>query len=211
MNCSNCNNNKPIVNKRHNLCDDCNFMRLHNGQSKGEVYSDRAKAKVIEWDDKLPTDWDKQFKKKPKPIKQKSTKQTVRQQELSTLKKTIEVEALQNNEYYCWGCGQAKGGLDKSHILSVGQRKDLELLKENINLFCRACHMDWESGDFLRMISLLTFEKDLQLIKQYSTATYNKLLDALHYFIVHHDILNVDQQIIDKAHKISSENDFIIK
>jgi hypothetical protein len=186
-------------------------MRLHNGQSKGEVYSDRAKAKVIEWDDKLPTDWDKQFKKKPKPIKQKSTKQTVRQQELSTLKKTIEVEALQNNEYYCWGCGQAKGGLDKSHILSVGQRKDLELLKENINLFCRTCHQTWEGGIIHKMITLNSFKKDLLFIQQYDRNRYNQLKTLIDDFCTYEIYqYQVSTEVILKMQKLSNEFEYLL-
>lgn len=208
--CTNCNTNKPIVNKRHNLCDDCNFMRLHDGKSKAEVYSERQKNKQQDWTASLPKAR-LPIAKINKPIKQQTRKQSIRSQQLAELKKSIEIKALQNDQYYCWGCGQAKGGLDKSHILSVGQRKDLELVKENINLFCRSCHILWESGDLIKMLPLLTFEKDFEFIKQNDSTTYNKLLDAIQYLIAHDHIIEVQQEIISKAQKIFAENDFIIK
>lgn len=225
MKCTNCDNNKPIVNKRYNLCDDCNFMRLHDGKSKAEVYSERSRqnkiAKQFKESDGVMTqdefdrlgngDFIKGFEnKKRKPLRQQTAKQAGQQVKLNRLKQKIELEAIQNNEYFCWGCGNAKGGLDKSHILSVGQRKDLELIKANINLFCRKCHNDWESGDLIKMLNLNSFEKDLQFIKENDTKVYNKLLDAIIYFITYSDTIEVEQELIDKGRRILSENDFII-
>ena len=220
MSCNSCNLDKLIVNKKYGICDDCNFARLHNGQSKAEVYSDRKKekdqSKPFNWyEDKIPSSL---LQKKPIvvktriKIKPQSSKQKEVSQQLSILKSNIEIEALQDSKYYCWGCGCAKGGLDKSHILSVGQRKDLELIKDNINLFCRTCHNDWESNDILRMLKLHSFEKDLQYIKENDVSRYNQIIDAIIYFITHLDVLNIeDQDVIKKAHNIMNINDFIIK
>lgn len=38
--CNNCKREKPIVNKRYGLCDNCNYLRL-NGKTKQEVYKER--------------------------------------------------------------------------------------------------------------------------------------------------------------------------
>lgn len=209
MSCSSCDTNKPIVNKKHNLCDDCNFMRLHNGKSKAEVYSERQKDKQQDWTTSLPKTR-LPIVKSSKPLKQQTVKQSGQQVKLNRLKQKIELEAIQNNEYFCWGCGNAKGGLDKSHILSVGQRKDLELIKANINLFCRKCHSDWESGDLIKMLNLNSFEKDLQFIKENDTKVYNKLLDAITYLLSYKEAIEVEQKLIDKGRRILSENDFII-
>lgn len=207
MSCSKCNQDKPIVNKKHNLCDDCNFMRLHNGQTKAEVYSERAK-------DKEPKVYrfknTSSLKKKPKAIKQQTAKEKSRKEQLSQLKAEIEERAISNNEYYCWGCGKSGIPLDKSHILSVKQRKDLELDKDNINLFCRESHMDWESWDIVRMIKLLTFEKDLHYIQKKDKQTFNKILEAIEYWITHNDLLNTDQDLLEKAKRIYSQSDYMI-
>lgn len=207
MCCSKCEQDKPIVNKKYNLCDDCNFMRLHGGQSKAEVYSERAK-------DKEPKVYTFKSKSTPtsssKPIKQQTTKEKNRKNALSQVKSEIEIEAMQDNRYFCWGCGHAKGGLDKSHILSVKQRKDLELDKDNINLFCRDCHVDWESGDIVRMIKLLTFTKDLEYIKSKDKGTYNKILDAIEYWIIHDDKLETNEELFKKVQSIYLSNDYLL-
>lgn len=207
MCCSKCKENKPIVNKKYNLCDDCNFMRLHDGKTKAEVYSERAK-------DKEPKVYIIKSKSTPsrssKPIKQQTAKEKTRKNELSRVKSEIELDAVQDGKYYCWGCGHAKGGLDKSHILSVKQRKDLELDKENINLFCRDCHTDWESWEIVRMIKLLTFEKDLEYIKSKDKGVYNKILDAIEYWITHDDTFETDPEIFQKVQSIYFKNDFLL-
>ena len=149
MNCSKCNKPKPIINKKHWLCMDCNFERLHKGVSRVEIYKERAKDRV-------------EFKT-PRIVRTKINQQTSKEKtikkELSEIKKSIDQEAIENGTYFCQGCGKSNGLLDKSHILSVGQRKDLELDKENMNLFCRECHTNYESGNMEKMIILNSFEK----------------------------------------------------
>jgi hypothetical protein len=129
-------------------------LRLH-GKSQQQEYTERAAAKPR----KIYT-----LPQSRTPIKQQSRKQSVRAKELSALKNEIELDAVQEGRYYCEGCGHSHSHLDKSHIISVGQRKDLELVKANIHLFCRDCHQDWESWSAIRMVKLLTFEADLDYI-----------------------------------------------
>lgn len=207
MSCSQCGQDKPIVNKKRELCDDCNYMRLHNGQTKAEVYSEKAQQKE-------PKQY--QFKqkatpfKKPKAIKQQTAKEKTRKEELSQVKMKIEEDAIQNDLYYCWGCGRGGVPLDKSHILSVKHRKDLELEEENINLFHRQCHMDWESGDLVKMLKLITFEKDLMYIKSKDKKTYNKIFGSIEYMLTHEDLLEVAEASVLKARYIYNENDYLI-
>jgi len=161
--CKGCDKERFIVNKKYCLCDDCNYKRTHKGQSKHEVAQGKApKEREV-----------KKYYIKPKKseIKVKSA--------LSELKTQIELEAVQNDEYFCNGCGVSYPGLDKSHILSVGQRKDLELFKENIQLMCRTCHMKWESWNIQQMITLHCFERNLEFIKEWDIETYNKLTTKL--------------------------------
>ena len=60
---------------------------------------------------------------------------------LSELKNHITDKNLKNGTYYCRGCGIESEGLDRSHIIGIAQRPDLKLLKENIDLLCRYCHI----------------------------------------------------------------------
>lgn len=152
-NCIN-HSDRLAINQKYKLCPECNYLRLH-GKSQQQEYAERAAAKPR----KIYT-----LPQSRAPIKQQSRKQSVRAKDLSALKNEIELDAVQEGRYYCEGCGHSHPGLDKSHIISVGQRKDLELVKANIHLFCRDCHMSWESWDALRMVRLLTFESDLHYI-----------------------------------------------
>jgi len=206
MSCNSCRLDKPIVNKKYDLCDDCNYMRLHNGQSKAEVAREKASNKIAT----LPKIY--VFKtKKRLSSNQKTQKQQVIDKALQLLKESIRLDAKQSDSYYCKGCGKTERHLDCSHILSVKHRKDLELVRENINLFCRQCHIDWESGDILKMIALHSFEKDLAYMKENDPGRYNKLLDAIIYLVVHIDVIDPGENIEQKAIKIAHENDFIIK
>lgn len=203
--CSSCKQSKPVVNKKYILCDDCNYMRLHDGKSKVEVMREKASTQIA----KAPKIY--QFKnKKQLSSRQRTQKQQVVDKALQSLKESIRLDAKQDGEYYCKGCGRSEKHLDCSHILSVKHRKDLELVRENINLFCRTCHIDWESNDIVKMLKLHSFEKDLQYMKENDPGRYNKLLDAIIYLVTHIDVLEVPSQIQIKAYSICNENDFIL-
>ena len=92
-------------------------------------------------------------------------KEKKRKDLLAKVKSAIRLQAHDDNKYYCWGCGKGGVGLDCSHILSVAQRKDLECDPENINLFCRECHIKWESGEEEKRKELLTYDKDMEYIE----------------------------------------------
>jgi DNA-directed RNA polymerase subunit RPC12/RpoP len=201
--CSNCNQPNPIVNKKYDLCDECNYKRLHDGQSKADVARNKAVVKRLVAQPYTDI-------KKSKSIKQRSEKQHVIDVALQAVKESIRLDAKQSGEHFCKGCGKTEKHLDCSHILSVKHRKDLSLEKANINLLCRTCHVKWESGDLLRMISLNCFEKDLQYMKEQDPGRYNKLFDAIVYLVVNLEVMNIDKKIADKARKICSENEFIL-
>lgn len=167
--CSKCLKSKPIVNRSKWLCSECNFERLHNGVSRAQVYKERASERV---EAKVP----RTIRAKFKPIKQQTSNETETKKKLHELKASIEQKAIDNGVYYCWGCGVGGNSFDKSHILSVKQRKDLELDEDNINLFCRTCHSAWESGDIEKMIVLNSFENDLLYIQKHDSKRYNKIL-----------------------------------
>jgi hypothetical protein len=151
------------------LCNDCNYERLHNGASRAQIYKDKIKERE---EIKTP----RLIRTKYKPLKQQTTNEVEIKKKLHELKNSIEQKAIDNGVHYCWGCGKGGVSLDKSHILSVKQRKDLELDENNINLFCRDCHMIWESGSIEKMIVLNTFENDLLYIQKHDKKRYNKIL-----------------------------------
>ena len=169
--CKECLQKKFIVNKKYELCDDCNYKRLHKGKSKQEIYSERQSTKPK-----------KIFvaKVSKKPIKQVSSKQKEENSRMSIVKKEIELKAIQDGNYFCWGCGISHPGLDKSHIISVKYKKTA-LDKENINLFCRKCHEKWESRDVLQIINLDSFKKDLKYLSVHSLSDFGSLMTSIEY------------------------------
>lgn len=162
--CKKCEKDRPIVNKKHWLCEECNYRRLHNGVSRAQVYQERVKERVESKQPKITR------------IKYQATKEASLKKQLSEVKSLIEKKAIDQGVYYCWGCGQSGVVLDKSHILSVKQRKDLELDEANINLFCRNCHNSWESNSIEKMIVLESFENDLLYIREKDSKRYNSIL-----------------------------------
>lgn len=178
MCCSKCGKESPIVNKKYDLCYYCNFQRTHNGvsyfehqQEKQQEYIKKQQRKAIE---KLVSDPSKQRT----PIKKQTSKEASVKSKLSLVKQEIRLEAIQNNEYYCKGCGTANDVLDCSHILSVSMFKHLELVKENIQLLCRMCHRVWEGSYIWEKMELLCFEENLEFIKHHDLQSYNKLFNA---------------------------------
>lgn len=166
--CSHSNCTRPIQNKKYLLCSEHMYEKTH-GRSRAEVYAERAASKPK-----------KVYKVKTyAPPKQQTKKQANVATALGQLKHSIEMEAVLNDMYYCWGCGHSHPGLDKSHILSVGQFKYLELDKDNINLFCRECHMIWEGGVIEKQARLLSFEKDLEYIRENSSEYFSKFLTKM--------------------------------
>lgn len=178
LSCNQC-SSPYIVNKKYNLCDSCNFIRL-NGKSKAEVYSERQQDR-----DKVQVTKSIQTYKvaaKPKDVvtPKKKTDKAKKQErvsvQLSALKKEIRQEAIDNDEYYCQGCLKYHSVLDCSHILSVGRFKQYELIKQNLQLLCRTCHLIWESGRILKQLTLHCFWDNINFIKTLEEGEYNKFI-----------------------------------
>lgn len=181
--CTDCQLPKQIQNKKYQLCSDCVFKRNHNGKSQTEVYLERESLK-----EPKPIKLSLPKKKKPKRV----TTQQLRQKEISTqlslLKQVIREEAIENDCYYCEGCSRSDKPLDCSHILSVKQYKSLELERENIQLLCRSCHLDWESWNLEKMLKLICFYSNYEYIRTRSKTTFGKLTVKLEEYNVRRKI-----------------------
>lgn len=159
--CSSCKRKSFIVNKTKKLCDDCNYKRLHGGKTKKEVYMEKPKRI-------------QSFKK----VNKVSDKQKEKNKILSEVKRKIEEDSIREHGYLrCEGCHCE--GMDKSHIISIGQNKSLELEPRNIQLMCRECHTKWESRDINVMKTLFCFKSNLKIMKDLDLESYNKLIVLL--------------------------------
>lgn len=203
---TNCSSSR-IVNVKYDLCDDCNSVRL-TGKTKAERQKESAtkfrnKQQVNNQIRSSHTAMVKPVREKkdrglfvrhvgviapPKkvymPIRQQTSKEAGVKSKLHVLKNEIEMDAVQNNEYFCCGCGHAHPGLDKSHILSVGQYKPYELIKENIQLMCRDCHLIWESGAIEQQLKLECFVANVIWIFSIGEMeAYNKIITRIESYI----------------------------
>lgn len=168
----------PVINKRHKLCQVHNHERIHGEtiwetqSRKQKEYQERSQIRQLQREETR--------KPKPqKPLKQVTKKTAIRYRRVDECKRNVRQKAYDEGRYYCWGCGDSNVTLDCSHILSEKQRPDLSDTEENINLFHRGCHEDWESGDIVRQLKLLTFEKDLEYIRIHDTFKYTKITTNL--------------------------------
>lgn len=181
MSCSKCNKNYPIVNKKYNLCNDCNYLRL-NGKSRVEVYAERFKQKPIKI---------YHIKSKSRP-RQQTEKEREIKRELSNVKLKIDLDAIQSNEYYCKGCGISYPGMDRSHILAVGEYKELELDPDNINLLCRSCHHKHESKDVVQMVMLNCFCSDMEYTKLHDYNTFEGFLHDIKLYLQYAECIEIE-------------------
>jgi hypothetical protein len=194
LSCNNCSKELPIVNKNYGLCGDCNSIRLTGktlAERQAESASKYREKYVTNFRKKVSAETDYQIspkyssvRKSGKPIKQQTKKESGIKSQLSQVKRGIELEAVQNNEYYCKGCGRSHVGLDKSHILSVGQYKQYELIKANIQLLCRDCHIIWESGTIEQQMKLHCFVDNLQFICTLEPLVHQKFITRIEEYKV---------------------------
>lgn len=186
--CNKCMNETYIVNRTHQLCQNCNFHRIH-----GISYFDHQKAKQTEYRKKQqerhkakkqiqPTNTKQKTynaatgEKKPAklPFFSKKGKETYKT--MLAVKKELRESAQNEDSYFCAGCLKTNIQLDCSHIISVAQRPDLQHEKENISLMCRKCHEKHESGDVEKMTSLACFMHDIEYIYKNDETKFNKIL-----------------------------------
>lgn len=113
-----------IVNKRYNLCYECNFKRLHKGLSSFEY-------KLL---------------KQKENIKKRTKKKNKGEKELF-------LEIWNEKAHYCENkkCNKWLGHEPKAIFFSHRKPKsiypELRLDKNNIDLLCQDCHWVWDFGD----------------------------------------------------------------
>lgn len=113
-----------------------------------------------------------------KKNKEKTSQQIHQEQvknDLRELKNNAKKEWADKTDGKCQGCLKNKGFLDYSHILSVGQRKDLELDPNNKNLLCRSCHQDWESWNPEKMFNLACIDYNLKYVRENDESSFWRL------------------------------------
>jgi hypothetical protein len=170
--CSKCGNQTYLTNRTYKLCENCNCIRMHG-------------VGIFEWNSCKKTDYINKQKEKNKDVKKEripyfSFKGESTYKKLLAVKKEVRLEAIANDTYFCKGCGRGDIALDCSHIIAVSQRPDLQLDKDNINLFCRFCHDVWGSGDIVKMLKINSFKKDVEYILMNDNQRFETIMHKLH-------------------------------
>ena len=145
MPCSKC-SNKNVVNQKHQLCNDCNYVRIH-GVTRMAVAIEKSRNRPIK-----------------RKVKRKGTKKRVRWYEkdnalnrrkldentyfevfISNPDECQECKAKLNSEFYD-DQGEILNVWQYSHILSKGSHPQYRNNPKNFNRLCFKHHQQWEFG-----------------------------------------------------------------
>ena len=176
--CSRCENEviNPPKSKRAEtiLCANCAHFQKY-GESIFATNQRKLREKQLQYREKK-----KETPVTPKKrIVQVSEKQKEINEQLKKVKDKITEHAFNTNSHYCVGCGVTSITLDRSHILSVKHRSDLQMDKNNIQLLCRSCHNVWEHGKIDAQINLNCFLESVEYIYKNDSERFQKLFHKL--------------------------------
>ncbi len=155
MACKKCKKDRPIVNKFHGLCNECNNMRLHGniyGKQHSYIYKPKPARK---------TAVNKVNKKKTLSI---SSPDFYNADLKTTREKILEDEVFyekcfNSSNHKCEECGNPLPEVFRdedgkviakwrySHIIAKSIAKYLRHKLLNINHLCQECHTKWDHGD----------------------------------------------------------------
>jgi hypothetical protein len=170
MGCKKC-GSEYVVNKTHNLCDDCNYIRIH-GKSRFEVAMEKRISNVAK---KFSIPAAHRIILVKTPLKRQSKRiQPVNKDRAVERRKHDEItyfEVFSNKLNECEECGATlpeefhdeEGNINcigqYSHILSKGAHPEFRNNAKNFNRLCPyPCHNKWEFGD---RESMKIFKKNL--------------------------------------------------
>lgn len=170
MGCNKCGNNR-IENKTHNLCADCNFVRIH-GKTRFEAAIEKKIAKMV-------TKFKVPVSRVLTPIKRQGKRiQPFNKDRALERRKRDEItyfEVFTNRPNKCEECGAVLPDFfyDKdgkiafvsqySHILSKAAWPQYRNNSENFNRLCMDHHQQWEHGD---RKSMKIFESNQEIIQK---------------------------------------------
>lgn len=151
--CTGCGKEKFLVNKTHNLCDGCNFFRLH-GKTRFEAAKEKQSNKP-----------QKVYKLKRTPLKPSKNNQYLRNSKLEKVRERINKDretyfkVFSNRPNKCENCdsplpnqfededGNIMYISQFSHILGKGAFPEYRHEVWNFNRLCHVCHQVWDFGD----------------------------------------------------------------
>lgn len=205
-----------VINKTYGLCRLCNYERTHDGKNYFDKQKEKTTQKRLEKVEEMrfslirdkflnsnvckELGCGKTVVNKTLRLCNFHNKNRLNQQKRKKTNKEFEIKSklseikknVKKDKIICEGCLKNKQ-LQYSHILSVAQRKDLELEINNKNLLCQSCHLDWESWNPEKQFTLACIDYNLNYIRKNDEQTFWKI-----YFKC------IDHQMIAEAKKMEN-------
>lgn len=200
--CKGCDNELPIENRRHMMCSECNYKRLHDGRTKNEVYRDRvdSRARSVRSNETRKSNSSSSITnggvvKKASSIAAVSSEkrykcsngQLVSQVDIKRRLAEVYDEIKGTREAVCQGSGRWDLPLSMSHTISQARCKELgksELIWDLSNIEVESfeaptsrptyAHNIWECGTTELKMTLLNFDRKLAYIKIHDLEEYNR-------------------------------------
>lgn len=171
-----------IVNRKHMLCNRCNYIRINgsNAITEKQEKNSLKRSKI----------------KRSGNIKQKSRNQISLDSVYNDTKRELIKELKEDGKYYCKGCGNPNN-LSLSHLVRRSRDSSLTAVKENMTIHClvrpdgsRGCHDMWET--ISEMWKLHDFDDNMSVIRR---------LDPEFYWIVIGKLREAGLEIDTDLHK----------
>lgn len=181
--CSVCENERYIVNRKHMCCAQCNTLRINGADSIA-----KKKEKYFQSLSKV---------KNSDKISQKSKKQSTKDGNYDSVKNVFIERLKDDGNYYCKGCGNPNSP-SLSHLIRRSRRSDLTDVEENMTIHClvrqdgsEGCHQRWES---LSEMSLLNdFDDNMSIIRR---------IDPEYYWLVVSKLRELGVEVDTSGHKL---------
>ena len=159
--------------KRVQVCKNC-LSIARTGKSIKEIAREkhresmeRSRLKAIEKE-----------RLKPKAVRAMakfSAKGAKQAREITKTKIELTEAALDGGFCQCEGCGGFFDTIDRSHKIPLSQSSELAAMPGNIRLFCRECHLRWESSNAVQMIELNCLVEDMQFLLDFDPERFWKI------------------------------------
>ena len=164
---------RPAKSKRESPCTNCLSIEK-TGKSLKEIAREKHRESMerSRLRSKAKSDL------KPKTvyvIKNRSAKGAKQEREITKVKRELTEAALDGGFCQCEGCGGFFDTIDRSHKIPLSKSSELAAMPGNIRLFCRECHLRWESSNAVQMIELNCLVEDMQFLLDFDPERFWKI------------------------------------
>ena len=159
--------------KRVQVCKNCQSV-AKTGKSLKEIAREKSRAS-LERSRLKSQEKQKQKVRLPAALAKFSKKGKRQALQIAATKNKMKREALDGDHVACEGCGNFFDTIDASHKIPLSKSSELAAMPGNIRLFCRGCHLRWESTNAAQMIELNCLVEDMQFLLDFDPERFWKI------------------------------------